>query len=90
MPLGLNLNVGSFVGRTGSAPAPFDLFLASIGTCAGIYVYGYCRNHGLPTEGLYAKDVEAVMNEGAASARALHCRSRRTSGAGSECGFHPP
>ena len=24
MPLGLNLNVGSFVGRTGSAPAPFD------------------------------------------------------------------
>ena len=25
-------------GGNGSAPAPFDLFLASIGTCAGIYV----------------------------------------------------
>jgi ribosomal protein S12 methylthiotransferase accessory factor len=35
-----------------SAPAPFDLFLASIGTCAGIYVLGYCKNHGLPIEGI--------------------------------------
>lgn len=35
-----------------SAPAPFDVFLASIGTCAGIYVLGYCRNHGLPIEGI--------------------------------------
>jgi putative redox protein len=35
-----------------SAPGPFDLFLASIGTCAGIYVLGYCKNHGLPTDGI--------------------------------------
>lgn len=35
-----------------SAPSPFDLFLASIGTCAGIYVLGYCKNHGLPLEGV--------------------------------------
>jgi putative redox protein len=35
-----------------SAPAPFDVFLASIGTCAGIYVLGYCRNHGLPMDGI--------------------------------------
>ena len=39
-------------GGEGSAPSPFELFLASLGTCAGIYVYGYCRNHGLATEGL--------------------------------------
>ena len=26
-------------GGQGSAPAPFSLFLASIGTCAGIYVW---------------------------------------------------
>jgi putative redox protein len=31
-----------------SAPSPFDLFLASIGTCAGIYVLGFCRQRGLP------------------------------------------
>jgi ribosomal protein S12 methylthiotransferase accessory factor len=35
-----------------SAPTPFDTFLASIGTCAGIYVLGFCRQRGLPTEGL--------------------------------------
>lgn len=32
-----------------SAPSPFDLFLSSIGTCAGIYVLGFCRQRGLPT-----------------------------------------
>ncbi len=39
-------------GGEGSAPAPFGLFLASIGTCAGIYVQGFCRQRGLSTEGL--------------------------------------
>jgi ribosomal protein S12 methylthiotransferase accessory factor len=34
------------------APAPFDLFLASIGTCAGIYALGFLQARGLPTEGL--------------------------------------
>ncbi len=36
----------------GSAPTPFSLFLASIGTCAGIYVLGFCRQRGLPTDGI--------------------------------------
>ena len=35
-----------------SAPTPFAVFLASIGTCAGIYVLGFCRQRGLPTDGL--------------------------------------
>ena len=35
-----------------SAPSPFELFLASMGTCAGIYVLGFCRQRGLPTEGI--------------------------------------
>lgn len=39
-------------GGTGSAPTPFALFLSSIGTCAGIYVLGFCRQRGLPTEGI--------------------------------------
>jgi ribosomal protein S12 methylthiotransferase accessory factor len=39
-------------GGMASAPTPFDTFLASIGTCAGIYVLGFCRQRGLPTEGL--------------------------------------
>ncbi len=37
-------------GGEGSAPTPFALFLASIGTCAGIYVLGFCRQRGLPTD----------------------------------------
>ena len=35
-----------------SAPMPFEIFLASIGTCAGIYVLGFCRQRNLPTEGI--------------------------------------
>ena len=35
-----------------SAPTPFAVFLASLGTCAGIYVLGFCHQRNLPTEGL--------------------------------------
>lgn len=35
-----------------SAPTPFAVFLSSIGTCAGIYVLGFCRQRGLSTEGI--------------------------------------
>ncbi|OFW61926.1 MAG: osmotically inducible protein OsmC [Actinobacteria bacterium RBG_16_64_13] len=34
-----------------SAPAPFDLFMVSIGTCAGIYVLNFLEQRGLPTQG---------------------------------------
>ncbi len=37
-------------GGSGSAPTPFATFLASIGTCAGIYVLGFCQQRGLPTQ----------------------------------------
>ncbi len=39
-------------GGENTAPAPFDLFLASMGTCAGIYVLGFCQQRDIPTEGL--------------------------------------
>ena len=39
-------------GGDGSAPTPFALFLASMGTCAGIYVLGFCKQRGLPTDGI--------------------------------------
>lgn len=39
-------------GGEGSAPSPFEMFLASIGTCAGIYVLGFCKQRSLPTEGI--------------------------------------
>ena len=39
-------------GGKGEAPTPFALFLASMGTCAGIYVLGFCQQRGLPAEGI--------------------------------------
>ncbi|HOO66951.1 MAG: OsmC family protein [Bacteroidales bacterium] len=39
-------------GGGGSAPEPFELFLASIGTCAGIYVKSFCDQRNIPTEGI--------------------------------------
>ena len=35
-----------------SAPTPFATFLASLGTCAGIYVLGFCQQRGIPSEGI--------------------------------------
>jgi ribosomal protein S12 methylthiotransferase accessory factor len=39
-------------GGTNSAPSPFELFLASIGTCAGIYVKSFCDQRGIPSENI--------------------------------------
>ena len=38
--------------QDGTAPAPFGLFLASIGTCAGIYVLSFCQQRGIPTDNI--------------------------------------
>ena len=57
----VNAKVGDFVietdqpkdlGGEGLFPAPFELFLASMATCAGIYALGFCQARKLPTEGL--------------------------------------
>ena len=44
-------------GGEGSAPEPFDLFMASIGTCAGIFVLVFCQHRNIPTE-----NVKLVMD----------------------------
>ncbi len=35
-----------------SAMSPFDLFMASIATCAGFYALRFCQERGIATEGL--------------------------------------
>lgn len=40
------------LGGADEAPAPYDLFLASLATCAGIFALGFCQSRGLSTEGL--------------------------------------
>ncbi len=57
----VNARVGGFVietdqsrkaGGDSSAPQPFDLFLASIASCAGIYALGFCQSRQLSTAGM--------------------------------------
>jgi len=42
--------------QDGSAPAPFDLFLASIGTCGTFYLAKFCRQRNIPTEGIKVRE----------------------------------
>jgi ribosomal protein S12 methylthiotransferase accessory factor len=39
-------------GGGNTAPAPYDLFLASIGTCAGIYVKSFCDQRQIPSDNI--------------------------------------
>jgi ribosomal protein S12 methylthiotransferase accessory factor len=53
----VDAHFGTFTVKTdqppsSSAPTPFALFLASIGTCAGIYVSGFCQQRGISTDGI--------------------------------------
>jgi ribosomal protein S12 methylthiotransferase accessory factor len=45
-------------GGEDSAPSPFELFLASIGTCAGIYIKSFCDNRQISTDGI--KIIESI------------------------------
>jgi len=56
-------------GGQNSAPSPFELFLASIGTCAGIYVKSFCDNRKIPTDNIkiiqnaeYDEETELPVN----------------------------
>jgi len=46
-------------GGGGIAPEPFELFLASIGTCAGIYIKSFCDQRTIPAEGI--KIIQSVV-----------------------------
>ncbi len=53
-------------GGEGAAPEPFELFLASIATSAGIYAHGFCQARDIGTVGLgltmsCEKDLEAKL-----------------------------
>lgn len=39
-------------GGEGTAPSPFDLFLASVAACAGFYALRFCQERNLDTDGL--------------------------------------
>lgn len=54
-------------GGDDAAPSPFDLFLASMGTCAGIFVQGFCAKRGIPYQDIrvlehLGYDEDGVLN----------------------------
>ncbi|NLB43305.1 MAG: osmotically inducible protein OsmC [Clostridiales bacterium] len=55
-------------GGEDSAPSPFELFLSSIATCAGIYALGFCNSKSISTEGMsISMDIERDINSGLVS-----------------------
>jgi ribosomal protein S12 methylthiotransferase accessory factor len=42
--------VSSFGENT--APTPFELFLASLGTCAGFFIASFCESRKIPSDGI--------------------------------------
>ncbi len=67
----IDAKIGDFVihtdqsekyGGSASAPEPFDLFLASIATCAGIFAWNFCQSRNLSTEGIALK-MECTQDE---------------------------
>jgi putative redox protein len=51
-------------GGADSAPSPFDLFLASLGTCAGIFVQGFCARRGIPFEDIRIRETVNLDAQG--------------------------
>ena len=39
-------------GGTDTAPTPFDIFLASLATCAGVYVTDFCNRLNIPADSI--------------------------------------
>jgi ribosomal protein S12 methylthiotransferase accessory factor len=55
-------------GGDDSAPSPFNLFLAALGTCAGIFVQGFCAKRGIPTTGITLRERPRYSPDGALTA----------------------
>jgi len=76
----VDARVGDFVvhtdqpvgaGGEASAVAPFDLFLASIAACAGIYVLGFCQARGIATDEIRLRQ-HVVIDDATKLPRRIH------------------
>ena len=57
-------------GGEGTAASPFDLFLASVATCAGYYALQFCRRREIDSEGL-ALSLETEKDPGSKMIRRM-------------------
>ena len=51
-------------GGEDTAPSPFQLFLASLGTCAGIFIQGFCARRGIPFENIRVRETVSLDPQG--------------------------
>lgn len=61
-------------GGDDAAVTPFELFLASLATCAGIYIKGFCDQRGIPTDGIKIVQKHEFNEKGMASSVVLEIR----------------
>ncbi len=52
-------------GGEDAAPSPFQVFLAAIGTCAGVFVQGFCAKREISSEGIRIVERSRVNEAGA-------------------------
>ena len=57
-------------GGSASAPEPFEIFLTSIATCAGIYALEFCSVRKIPTQGM-ALTMQCDFDDGGKNCRKL-------------------
>ena len=50
-------------GGDSSAPTPIDLFLASLGSCSGVFVLNFLKQHNLPETVYLPLEPECNINE---------------------------
>jgi putative redox protein len=43
-------------GGENEAPGPFDLFLASVGTCAAVFIQSFCEKRKISTDGIELRE----------------------------------
>ena len=65
----VNARFGSYVVKTDqpkedggdeSAPAPFELFLASIATCAGFFIQSFCETRHISLDGISIRQISST------------------------------
>jgi putative redox protein len=60
-------------GSKDAGPTPPELFIASLGSCIGIYVVDYCKRHNVPYKGMTVElgweDAKAPLRIGSIVAR---------------------
>jgi ribosomal protein S12 methylthiotransferase accessory factor len=59
-------------GGADSAVTPFELFLASLATCAGIYIKGFCDQRAISAEGIKITQSHEFDTRGMVKKVAIH------------------